>query len=189
MAGQAERCRQAVAAARPRPASGCRDGAVPDGRPRWPAGCLCGAGLRFVAGSVHQPHEGHDVAAAAEGGVGVDGAVVVFLHAVMGDEPRLHLVAVVLGGTQVLFTAGIGTAEATDDNPRLTLGDELAVLGDELAVVVYQLRGITDGAVVAFERRIEHEFTGHEAEKNDRIGLLSVWWMQLGSPCLLLYAE
>ena len=100
----------------------------------------------------------------------------------MGDEPRLHLVAAVLGGTQVLFTAGVGAAEATDDNPRLTLGDELAV-------VVYQLCGITDGAVVAFERRIEHEFTGHEAEKNDRIGLLSVWWMQLGSPCLLLHAE
>ena len=121
-------------------------------------------GLRLIAGGIHQPQQGHHIVAAAEGGVGVDGAVVVFLHAVVGDEPRLHLVAAVLGGTQVLRTAGVGAAEAADHDPGLPVGDEPAVTVDEL-------RSVADSLVVALVGGVEHQPAGYEPEEYDGIGL------------------
>ena len=117
---------------------------------------------RLVALDIFDAYQGHNVFDAIIRIGGIAGAVVLFLHPVVGDEPGLHLVGAVLGRSQIGRPRAERAAEAANRHIGMTRLDGLAVLCNQLCRP-------TDGHIVAAIGREEHPLAGHKAEKDSSV--------------------
>ena len=118
--------------------------------------------LRTVAVHILQPHEGHNVFHSLIRRGGVAGAVVVFLHPVVGDEPRLHVVATLFGGSQV----GLPGTKRTTKSADLDVGFPRFYI---FAVLIDKLGSQKDGLIVSFVVRIESTVAWNESEQDGSV--------------------
>ena len=124
---------------------------------------FCHYGRRFATIHILQPHQSHHVRHAPVRHCGVERAVIGLLHAVVEDEPRLHMVAPLLGDRQILGLRAIRTTETTDAHIGLPRNDVLTILVDKLT-------GYQDSFIIAHVRSVELKAARSKTEYNGRVG-------------------